>query len=177
MKPVLLRFAVSVFLATILFPAINGKIFSHDEYKEHLGSKGPYIPPKDTTIPAAAGCEPIFITGLARHGSRNPGKSDMKSYKKMKDIFSNAGVNYSSGYEWLQSWESVYDTNAVHDLVHAGLEEHFGIGKRLRQRFPSLFGNYSFRKHRFQSSYMERAARYLHASLNPNPPRVKFNPS
>jgi hypothetical protein len=138
---------------------VTGRIFSHDEYLERLGSKGPYIPPKDLSLAIDSGCEPILVTGIARHGSRNPGKSDLKSYKRMKDLFSDVSVNYSPEYQWLRSWESVYDTRAIHDLVNAGLEEHFGIGERLRSRFPSLFGSYNFRKHKFQSSHMERAAR------------------
>ena len=137
----------------------SARTFSHDEYLERLGSKGPYLPPKDLSLPDAAGCEPIMITGLARHGSRNPGKSDMKSYQKLREIFSDPTVNYTSEFKWLSSWESVYDPQAIHDLVNAGIEEHFGIGERLRKRFPSLFKAYSHRKHRFQSSYMERAAR------------------
>ena len=147
-------------LTAAWFTAVYTREFSHDEYLERLGSKGPYIPPKNLSLPDTPGCEPIMIVGLARHGSRNPGKSDLKSYKKLKAIFSDPSVKYKPSFEWLRSWESTYDVTTAHDLVNAGLEEHFGIGERFRTRFPALFEVYNFRTHRFQSSHMERAARF-----------------
>jgi hypothetical protein len=155
-----------IYLTALWFTAVHTRAFTHDEYKEHLGSKGPYIPPKNLSLPDAHGCEPVMIVGLARHGSRNPGKSDIKSYKKIKSIFSDPSVKYKPSFEWLRYWESAYDITAAHDLVNAGLEEHFGIGERFRMRFPSLFDTYSFRTHRFQSSHLERAARFDHCSQN-----------
>jgi hypothetical protein len=152
--------ALILYLTASFVTAVQTRAFTHDEYMERLGSKGPYIPPKNVSLPDAPGCEPVMIVGLARHGSRNPGKSDMKVYKKLKAIFSDPSVKYNPSFEWLRSWESPYDITEVHDLVNAGLEEHFGIGERVRKRFPTLFDTYNFRTHRFQSSHMERAARF-----------------
>jgi hypothetical protein len=47
--------------------------------------------------------------------------------------------------------------------VAAGVAEHYGIARRLRERLPHLFETYHSRRHHFRSSCHERSARSAHA--------------
>jgi hypothetical protein len=113
------------------------------EIRDHLGTKGPYRVPADNAPPAPpAGCAAVFIAGVLRHGSRNPGKKDILNFDRLE---AKGVLGFKNPYKLADS----------HLLVDAGAAEHFGIASRLKKRFAHLFEQYHSRRHHFRSSCHE----------------------
>ena len=105
--------------------------------REHLGSKGPYREPPDEVLPTPpAGCKAVMVTGVLRHGSRNPGKKDIKAFSKFEEKFKSVQREQLAPHirEWLPTWKSPYELADSHLLVASGAAEHVGIARRLRAR-------------------------------------------
>jgi multiple inositol-polyphosphate phosphatase/2,3-bisphosphoglycerate 3-phosphatase len=106
-----------------------------------------------------------MVTGVLRHGSRNPGKKDIRLFDELERKFQAASAQQLPAElrSWMPTWKNPYKMADSHLLVAAGVAEHVGIASRLRRRFPHLFESYHSRRHRFRSSCHERAARSAHA--------------
>ena len=134
--------------------------------RDRLGSKSPYRQPPDQELPLPPpGCAAVMVAGVLRHGSRNPGKKDVRAFDRLEAKFKDAQRHALAPEvrEWLPGWRNPYTTADSHLLVAAGAAEHYGIARRLRERFPHLFSAYHSRRHHFRSSCHERAARSAHA--------------
>ena len=101
----------------------DGDIECHKEIeafegmREYLGSKGPYREPLPEPLPEPpTGCKAVMVTGVLRHGSRNPGKKDIKMYKKLEQKFSSVDPHLLAPHlrEWLPAWRSPYELEDSH---------------------------------------------------------------
>ena len=83
-----------------------------------------------------------MVVGVLRHGSRNPGKKDIQHFDRLEE-------------KGVLGFKNPWSQADSHLLVDAGAAEHFGIGSRMRHRFPHLFDEYHSRRHHFRSSCHE----------------------
>ena len=152
-------------LLVLAWCALKSEAF--EGVRDYLGSKGPYREPPAEAMqlpPPPPSCKPVLVTGVLRHGSRNPGKKDVRSYDALEAKF--RGIPPAllpPELQWLPVWRNPYRLADAHLLVAAGAAEHTGIAARLRKHLPHLFRRYHSRHHRFRSSCHERAARSAHA--------------
>ena len=82
-------------------------------------------------------CSPVHISGVFRHGTRGPGKSDVKGMKDLAKKFN--GVVGSDDLADLNSWSSPFHESRMM-LSPLGANELRQIGSRLAKRYWSLFG-------------------------------------
>uniref|UniRef100_A0A7S4URH5 Multiple inositol polyphosphate phosphatase 1 n=1 Tax=Guillardia theta TaxID=55529 RepID=A0A7S4URH5_GUITH len=139
-----------------------------DKLSEHLGSKGPYIAPEGWTRPEVPStCTPTMITGVFRHGSRNPSAKDIKKFEQLEDLLRRLSREINTTNDklrWAQTWKNPFKEEDASMLVSLGVEEHLELGRRWQARFPHLLSDsYHPRHHVFRSSCHERSARSAHA--------------
>ncbi|NLR91512.1 histidine-type phosphatase [Flammeovirga agarivorans] len=111
------------------------------EQEWNIGSKKNYMPPKEIT-PIPEDYETIFITNVARHGSRymsGPGE-DIALYELMMDADKQNQLT-EEGKLLMQEVKQLIDLqkNNYGQLTPLGKEEHFAIGQRLYDIAPDFF--------------------------------------
>ncbi|EKX45457.1 hypothetical protein GUITHDRAFT_108721 [Guillardia theta CCMP2712] len=101
-----------------------------DKLSEHLGSKGPYIAPEGWTRPEVPStCTPTMITGVFRHGSRNPSAKDIKKFEQLEDLLRRLSREINTTNDklrWAQTWKNPFKEEDASMLVSLGVEEHLG---------------------------------------------------
>ena len=102
-----------------------------------------YIAPTEALTPAPKGYEPFYLTHYGRHGSRWligdwEYQDAMKVLKKAHD----QGVLTERGELLRRQLDEFYKTTIDRrgDLTTVGERQHHGIGRRMTEHFPEIFG-------------------------------------
>ncbi|CAH2107245.1 unnamed protein product [Euphydryas editha] len=125
------------------------------------------------SIVKLTGCEPVSIWGIYRHGKRFPSSHVSAIMKEAISIRNYVITSYEKGYsslcaqdvENLRNWElneSFFD--GKEDITEEGRKEMVGLGKRLKEAFPTLLnnlreGSYTFRSAR--GAWMEKSIKHF----------------
>eukprot|EP00249_Psilotum_nudum_P011553 c23236_g1_i1 orf=247-1761(+) len=131
-----------------LFVFVRSEVTPFD-VRQHLSTTTRYgvatnilsVSSKDDIMPPA-GCVPIHLNLVARHGTRSPTKRRIKDLDEFADrlkVLVSSSPKESPG-TWLHGWQSPWKgRNVGGELVRQGEEEMFELGKRLRYKFPDIF--------------------------------------
>ncbi|KAL3701843.1 hypothetical protein R1sor_019865 [Riccia sorocarpa] len=106
--------------------------------KQYVEEKLEEVPP----LPSQ--CTPVHLNLVARHGTRAP---TVKRIKQMDSLIEKLTKQIEQGPEasfkhpaWLKGFSSPWKGRKYGgELLPEGEEELYGLGKRLRERFPTLF--------------------------------------
>ena len=115
----------------------------HQNIRRTGGNYLAYLTPEKKLTPTPKGYEPFYMSHYGRHGSRwllYDGE-----YSDVIEIFKTAdsrGKLTAKGKETLAKLEAFYPTTIrrLGDLTTVGERQHHGIGKRMTQHFPEIFG-------------------------------------
>lgn len=138
-----------------------------DSMNNFLGSKSPYryIKSKKTTAPS--GYKPVYLVHLARHGSRfmSGPKQDVAlinllTSAKDKDALTKKGVLLFNEVKLLKETQF----NNYGNLSLLGSKEHYDMGKRIFNEYPSVFT--SKKNIQANSTYKSRTKESRSAFLN-----------
>ncbi|KAL4556936.1 hypothetical protein LXL04_035103 [Taraxacum kok-saghyz] len=94
-------------------------------------------------------CSPIHLNLVARHGTRDPTKKNIKNMealsirlKSLVKIAKEKGSSLDNLPSWLQGWRSPWKGKTKGGyLVPKGEDELYNLGIRIRKRFPQLFSD------------------------------------
>ena len=100
-------------------------------------------------------CKPERLYFLLRHGSRNFGNTITTRInlflKKFAELVNSGIVTLNSKMEWYKTWEGgIYYKD--YELVVEGMYEHYSIASRYKEKFSSLFPNYSVYNYSLQAT-------------------------
>ena len=120
---------------------------TQEEIRQHKelagGNMAVYPVPTEALTPAPKGYQPFYLSHYARHGSRyRIGENDytqpLETLKKAKE----QGVLTQDGEKILALLEKTYDAakDRFGDLTKVGALQHRGIGHRMYEHFPEIFG-------------------------------------
>jgi multiple inositol-polyphosphate phosphatase/2,3-bisphosphoglycerate 3-phosphatase len=127
----------------ILLLAAGPFLFSKDTVSPPRGTKTPYTPGDSTDIPAPPGYAPYFINYVGRHGARHV--TNLKELTILDRFLRGAAAagNLTAEGDTLQvrvarllAVEKQYTPG---DLTGTGRNEQYGIGRRMKAHYPSLF--------------------------------------
>ncbi|XP_028398682.1 multiple inositol polyphosphate phosphatase 1-like [Dendronephthya gigantea] len=104
------------------------------------------------------GCSPLHLNMVLRHGTRYPGKKDIKGMDELAGYinqFHNKETTYGNlKMPWVNRFK--YGDKF---LAKVGAEELYNISRRIRRKFPSLFSpKYSGEQHYFVSTMTPRTS-------------------
>ncbi|XP_026485906.1 multiple inositol polyphosphate phosphatase 1-like [Vanessa tameamea] len=141
---------------------------------KYLSTETPYSSVRGDirdSIVKLTGCEPVSLWGIYRHGKRQPSTHFGRMMKEAISIRNYVVSSYEKGHsslcaqdvENLRNWEfngSFFD--GKQDITEEGRREMIGLGKRLKEAFPTLLNNLE------KDSYTFRSARgpWIEKSIN-----------
>ncbi|MDP2437823.1 MAG: histidine-type phosphatase [archaeon] len=129
---------------------------------ENLSTKTPYLAQQDASTYTAppAGCGPVHMEYLARHGSREPTTGNINQMQALSvTLHANAERIRNPDYAWMKTWVSPYQkATAGLLLIPSGADEHYLTSKRMLQNYPEvlLANNYTPIDYSFQSTQISR---------------------
>ncbi|KAJ3049221.1 PHOsphatase, partial [Rhizophlyctis rosea] len=135
------------------------------DLSRHLGSKSPY-PFRGLEGGRSSGnqglpdhCEIIQVQMVGRHGTRRPGKGNIKSIKKFSKFLKKHKAGVPEDFGWMVDWTNPYHERDANLLVPGGEDDLHWLGKRVARRYESLFKNatYSPKEFTFRSSMTSRS--------------------
>eukprot|EP01128_Nolandella_sp_AFSM9_P011998 TRINITY_DN8879_c0_g1_i1.p1 TRINITY_DN8879_c0_g1~~TRINITY_DN8879_c0_g1_i1.p1 ORF type:complete len:507 (-),score=109.19 TRINITY_DN8879_c0_g1_i1:192-1712(-) len=170
---------VTITLLTLLFATTTSTALSnhtdtlsYEFLSKNLGSKSPYHTKYGGGGDGGGGeCEPAYLQLVARHGTRNPTQGDQNRFIKLAEFLSSLSEEeVNPEFEWVREWVNPYAVEDAGQLVEAGEREHYELGKRFAERFPSLFPPvYTPSRVKIQTTVVPRASQsgnaFAYASL------------
>ncbi|KAJ3112133.1 PHOsphatase [Phlyctochytrium bullatum] len=99
-----------------------------------LGTKSRY--PIPASVPAPL-CPVIQVHVVARHGTRNPSKSDLKRQTALKNAFKANPPKNLAAYPFLATFD-VPSSAAEGALVLQGARDHALLAGRIKERYPNV---------------------------------------
>lgn len=150
--------------------------------QKHLGTKSPYDFHLQQYTPAPAGYRPVFIEYVGRHASRfftKPG-ADADLLKIMNDR------NLTPlGKSILAAIKKIYAVQQYRygNITLSGQDELYGIGKRMKQNYPSVWQNRGIdivwtdelRTHQSEAAFMQGFGRYDSSKIHIASPPDSLN--
>ena len=100
---------------------------------DFLGGKAPYIPP--LRPPPTPQCPLIGVQVIARHGTREPTKSDVRNLDRLALLSQHIPVNASDPETSLHGWQSPYHTMNDGKLNHVGEKDMQQLALRDLHRY------------------------------------------
>jgi multiple inositol-polyphosphate phosphatase / 2,3-bisphosphoglycerate 3-phosphatase len=113
-----------------------------------LSTKSPYLAPKYVQN-SYEGCEPIFYSALARHGSRTATSESKYLYVQsyLQEAFAIDSLTHTGEQvlAWSKSLHTKLEANNISwgGLTSIGKLEHHTLGARMFSRFPNIFDSAS----------------------------------
>ena len=146
----ILTFILAV-LCVQTFAKSRGKI------RRNFATKSRYPFYDDDIFKVPNGCSPLHLNMVLRHGTRYPGKKDIKGMDEVADYinqFYHEGTTYG---KLKMPWVNRFKYGGKF-LAKIGAEEMYNISKRIRKKFPSLFTQYSGEQHYFVTTMTPRTS-------------------
>jgi len=104
------------------------------------------------------GCVPVHLNMVVRHGTRFPGAKYVARFDKLAEKINKATETIDPNVNLKLPWKNPFLAELGKNLAIQGAEELFGIGRKLRARFPEVFEKvYSYDDYYFRSTCMDRA--------------------
>ncbi|CAO1619952.1 unnamed protein product [Sympodiomycopsis kandeliae] len=112
---------------------------------EHMSGIAPYHDAPGADITPPHGCKVSSAAFLIRHSCiggnddedeeyMKPFRERLYQYREQGGSFENAGP-----LAFLQDWESPVTEDTIEQITKPGIDDAFGLGKRLRKLYPHLF--------------------------------------
>ncbi|KAI9297811.1 phosphoglycerate mutase-like protein [Neoconidiobolus thromboides FSU 785] len=121
----------------VLVLLLSNLILCKSELSDYLGTKSRYrFNGKVNEAKAPTGCHLKQVHLVARHGTRNPSSSDIKSFKKLETLLQNN--TFSPPYAFLNHWKSPYNAKEYSQLHLIGKQELYQLAKRDLVRYKKL---------------------------------------
>ena len=139
------RFALLIALCAIALGLSAQNTLEEIRQNKELagGNMVVYPVPTEALTPAPKGYQPFYLSHYARHGSRyriseNDYTQPIETLKKAKEF----GVLSAEGEKILGLLEKTYEAakNRYGDLTKVGALQHRGLGHRMYEHFPEIFG-------------------------------------
>ncbi|KAK3229629.1 hypothetical protein Dsin_001510 [Dipteronia sinensis] len=121
------------------------------DVRQHLSTATRYSVAESNYVPSdiPKECTPIHLNLVARHGTRSPTKKRMRELDSLADhlevLVREAKEHHSSQQKvpaWLRQWKSPWKGKLKGgELISKGEDESYGIGIRVREKFPDLFND------------------------------------
>ncbi|KAF2077539.1 hypothetical protein CYY_001157 [Polysphondylium violaceum] len=140
----------------------------HKQYSKHLSSYTPYwsyIQRSNERSPSSNGsnnsgvCELVHMNFLGRHGNRYPDAEVIKIFKTMALDFKPFKSQIYQEHQWIFDYSPPYDMEESSNLIPKGMEELYGIGKRIKCRFSDYFKPYHPNRFEILSTTKSRCGR------------------
>ncbi|KAI9209385.1 histidine phosphatase superfamily [Polychytrium aggregatum] len=167
--PSALLFAIGILLP---WPSCLGSRVASFDFTRHLGTKSIYPePPSESSRADGASidsspssCELVQIQMIIRHGTRNPGRSDILSFKDIEGFLRTQRPAAGwSRYPWMQNWTSPFQPEDESLLTRSGEEQLYRLGSRLADRFQAFLEPYSPNLYDFRASDKSRTVQSAQA--------------
>ena len=100
-------------------------------------------------------CQPVQVNMVIRHGTRLPSSRDITNAKEVVERIK--GKITRNIFKELNQWKVPFEEHEARALSPVGVEELYGIGRRVASNLPSLFGNINSNDIIFQSSSYARS--------------------
>ncbi|XP_078499021.1 multiple inositol polyphosphate phosphatase 1 [Lissotriton helveticus] len=102
----------------------------------------------DEALPA--GCTPLQMVGVIRHGTRYPTRKQIQKMKKVHRLIGTGGGSQSALVRDLRDWHMWYDDWMDGQLVRKGQQDMELLATRLSASFPALLTKDRFRHRQMQ---------------------------
>lgn len=115
----------------------------HDNHLLSASNYVAYIAPTEALTPAPKGYEPFYLSHYGRHGSRwLIGDWEYTDAMKVLSRAHQYGVLTERGELLRRQLDEFYQTTIDRrgDLTTVGERQHHGIGRRMTEHFPEIFG-------------------------------------
>ncbi len=129
--------------------------------QHHLASKSPYPITSEYAEPLVPprNCKLSQLHVIIRHGTRYPSKSDCVEFENLLRQFTQS--NALEKLSWFKTWVNPYHLNMADLLYKQGELDLYALGKRVVNRYRSLFEEVSYNPDRFEfrSSDAQRSSK------------------
>ncbi|EDO48475.1 predicted protein [Nematostella vectensis] len=156
--------AVSTLILVLSFVLLS----QGEGHYRNFASKTRYYEPnleEDIKKEREGGCSAVHMSLVARHGTRNPSKRDVKKIQRTTEAIDQlfSGHPVKIGNLTIPS-PSLFTENMDKDLIEIGREELYNMSRRVKQRYPELFNVEMLKeKIRFVSTRTARSIQSAHA--------------
>ena len=135
-------YKLTLFVAVFLFLSLRDYGHCLEHFSIWTSYDGSFTPIKDRIRNGNLryhphSCSPVHISGVFRHGTRGPGKADVRGMKELAKKFD--GIIGNDQFADLNDWSSPFHESRMM-LSPLGASELRQIGSRLAKRYWSLFG-------------------------------------